>query len=112
MLIDGDYDKTIQQAVLKITLDDENCTTGHQAHVDYFETTSQIKSLYFDSIFEYGKPIQLGLTLNKNNTVAITLNDETHEILLKANFDKLQLESCCNTMQVNQFLITDNAKNK
>lgn len=74
-LFDG-KPRHISYAVARVTLSDENCTSGHLAAINYKKSNSDYHIKYFEKEAAWNNTNTLILSWNTNNQIITTLNDE------------------------------------
>lgn len=67
----------ISYAVTRVTLSDENCTSGHLVAINYKKTNSEYLIKYFEKEAVWNNTNTILLSWNANNQITTTLNGET-----------------------------------
>lgn len=67
----------ISYALARVTLSDENCTSGHLAAINYKKTTSEYFIQYFEKEAAWNSTNTITLRWNADYQINVTLNDET-----------------------------------
>lgn len=74
-LFDG-KPRHISYAVARVTLRDENCTSGHLVAINYKKSSSDFHIKYFEKEATWSNTNTLILSWNDNNQITTTLNGE------------------------------------
>lgn len=91
-LFDGNP-KHISYAKARITLSDENCTSGHLTAINYKKTNSDSYIKYFEKEAPWSQVNTITLAWNIDNQITTILNDETISTEVPGNVDTLKIVS-------------------
>lgn len=80
-------------AVARVTLSDENCTSGHLAAINYKKSSSEYYIKYFEKEAVWNNTNTLILSWNANNQITTTLNGEIINTDLDDQISSLKIVS-------------------